>query len=104
MIFDRVGNEERTQSGTGTSRQMAAVAADATRADELAHVKAPTLVVHGLEDPLVPFACGHDTARRIPGAQLVAVRGMGHDLAPGVVERLLEPLLPHLAVGAPVPA
>jgi pimeloyl-ACP methyl ester carboxylesterase len=85
----------------GTARQLAAVAADTRRADELPRIKRPTLVVHGTDDPLVPFPCGQDVARRISGAQLVAVRGMGHDLPPGVVARLLEPLLPHLAVASP---
>jgi hypothetical protein len=44
----------------------------------------------------VPLACGADTARRIAGARLVSIPGMGHDLPPGVVERLLPPLLAHL--------
>ena len=52
----------------GTSRQMVAIAADTTRAAELAQVNSPTLVLHGMADPLVPFACGEDTTRRIPGA------------------------------------
>jgi pimeloyl-ACP methyl ester carboxylesterase len=80
----------------GTVRQMTAIAADTRRADELARVKSPTLVLHGKDDPLVPFACGQDTARRIAGSRLVGIEGMGHDLPPGVVERLLEPLVPHL--------
>lgn len=85
----------------GTMRQMAAVAADRRRADELPRITAPTLVVHGRDDPLVPLACGHDTARRIAGARFVAVPGMGHDLPPPVVEHLLEPLLPHLKKASP---
>ena len=80
----------------GSRRQMLAVIADLSRADELARVKVPTLVVHGRDDPLVPYACGVDTARRIAGARLVGVAGMGHDLAPGVIEHILAPLLPHL--------
>jgi pimeloyl-ACP methyl ester carboxylesterase len=75
---------------------MLAVVADAGRVAELARVQSPTLVLHGKADPLVPYACGEDTARRIRGAKLVGVEGMGHDLPPGVVERLLEPLIPHL--------
>ena len=80
----------------GTLRQMVAIAADSSRAAELARIAKPTLVLHGHEDPLVPFPCGQDTARRIPGAKLVGIEGMGHDLAPGVVERLLAPLFPFL--------
>jgi pimeloyl-ACP methyl ester carboxylesterase len=80
----------------GTMRQLTAVAADTRRADELPRIKAPTLVLHGRADPLVPLACGHDTARRITGAKFQVIDGMGHDLAPGVVEHLLAHLLPHL--------
>lgn len=83
-----------------TARQLAAVAADTRRAEELARIQVPTLVLHGTEDPLVPIACGEDTARRIPGARFVPIAGMGHDLPPAVVERLLEPLLPHLQLGS----
>jgi len=80
----------------GTIRQLTAVAADTRRADELPRIKAPTLVLHGRDDPLVPVACGQDTARRIRGAKYHVIPGMGHDLAPGVVEHLLEHLVPHL--------
>lgn len=82
----------------GSARQLAAVAADSARAEELLRIRTPTLVLHGTDDPLVPLACGEDTARRIPGARFVAIPGMGHDLPPGVVDRLLDPLLPHLAL------
>lgn len=85
----------------GILRQMVAVLADRTRADALAGVTAPALVVHGKADPLVPFACGEDTARRIPGARLVGIDGMGHDLPPGVVERLQALLLAHFSTASP---
>lgn len=80
----------------GTLRQLTAVGADTRRADELPRIKAPTMVLHGRADPLVPLACGHDTARRIRGSKFHVVDGMGHDLVPGVVEHLLAHLVPHL--------
>ena len=86
---------QRSFHPQGTLRQLLAVLADSARADALAGVSLPTLVVHGKSDPLVPFACGEDTARRIPGARLVGIDGMGHDLSPGVVERLLPLLISH---------
>lgn len=86
----------RSYAPAGTARQLAAIAADHERPEALARITAPTLVLHGTDDPLVPFACGADTARRIAGARLVGVRGMGHDLPDPVVKRLLEPMLPHL--------
>jgi pimeloyl-ACP methyl ester carboxylesterase len=84
----------------GSARQLAAIAADTTRAEALRQLRVPTLVVHGGADPLVPPACGEDTARRIPGARLVTIPGMGHDLPAGVVERLLPPLVAHLQLGS----
>ena len=80
----------------GVLRQMVAIVADHTRAAELANITARTLVVHGKADPLVPFACGQDTAKRIPGAKLVGIDGMGHDLPPGVVDQLLPLLTSHM--------
>ncbi|MGZ5270760.1 MAG: alpha/beta fold hydrolase [Ramlibacter sp.] len=86
----------RSYNPGGTLRQMTAVVADTRRADALKSLSVPTLVVHGKEDPLVPYACAEDTARRIPRAQLVGIHGMGHDLPPGVVDLMLRALLPHL--------
>ncbi len=86
---------ERSFYPQGIARQMVSTVADDARAKALSGITAPTLVVHGKADPLVPFACGEDTARRIPGATLVGVEEMGHDLPPGVVARLLEVMIPH---------
>lgn len=84
----------------GIARQIVAVAADSRRALELPKIQAPTLVLHGQADPLIPFACGEDTARRIPGARLVGIPGMGHDLPPPVVAQLLAQMVPHLRAHA----
>lgn len=80
----------------GLMRQIAAVAADTDRAALLARITSPTLVVHGDVDPLVPIACGQDTVRRIPGAQFIAIPGMGHDLTPQLSDILLPQVLPFL--------
>ena len=90
-----VAATERSYHPQGFMRQMVAIAADAQRAEALSGMSVPTLVVHGKADSLVPFACGEDTARRIPGSRFSMIDGMGHDLAPGVVDRLLPLLVPH---------
>ena len=87
---------QRAFHPVGTARQMLAVVADITRAALLARIKAPTLVIHGEADPLVPLACGQDTARRIPGAKLLTIAGMGHDLPPEPVRQILAALIPHM--------
>ncbi|WJS97776.1 alpha/beta fold hydrolase [Novosphingobium humi] len=63
------------------ARQMAAIATDGDRRERLAEITAPSLVIHGTADPLFPLPHGEDTAAAIPGARLLAIRGMGHDLA-----------------------
>jgi pimeloyl-ACP methyl ester carboxylesterase len=70
-------------------RQLVAIAADSHRAERLPRITAPTLVIHGEHDPLIPVAAAHDLARRIPGARLEIIPGWGHDLP--------EPLWPRLA-------
>jgi pimeloyl-ACP methyl ester carboxylesterase len=101
LLRERITHSvRRSFHPAGTARQLAAVAADTRRASELSRIRLPTLVVHGKADPLVPFACGVDTARRIPTARMMAVEGMGHDLPSGVVECLLMALVPHLQLAS----
>ena len=64
----------------GFGRQYAAAAASSDRRPKLATITAPTVVIHGAADPLVPLAGGKDTAENIPGAELVVIEGMGHDV------------------------
>lgn len=98
VVRERIsaGLERSPYAPHGTMRQMVAIAADTSRARALAAIKAPTLVMHGKADPLVPHACGEDTARRIPGARLFSIEGMGHDLPTEVVNQLLPPMVAHL--------
>lgn len=74
--------EEWRRSGeTGASaRQMVAIAMDGDRRERLARIVAPSLVIHGDADPLFPLPHGRDTAAAIPGARLLVIEGMGHDL------------------------
>lgn len=85
---------KRSYHPEGTLRQMLAIAADAKRHHDLAKITCPTLVIHGKHDPLVPYGNGVDTAKRMKGAQLVGIDGMGHDLPPGVVTHLIDNMLP----------
>ncbi|WP_317205175.1 alpha/beta hydrolase [Janthinobacterium sp.] len=87
---------QRNGNRAGAARQMVAVAAAADRSDLLATIRCPALVIHGAADPLVPVACGIDTARAIPNATLHVIEGMGHDLPPQLIERLLALIDVHL--------
>ena len=70
----------RSYRPQGTARQLVAIAADGDRSAWLGRIKAPTQVLHGGADPLVPVAAGHDLAAKIAGARLDVIEGMGHDL------------------------
>jgi pimeloyl-ACP methyl ester carboxylesterase len=74
----------------GVARQMAAVRASGDRRPRLAGITAPTMVLHGEADPLVPIAGGRDTAASIPGAELITVPGMGHDLPPALYDIFID--------------
>ena len=77
----------------GFARQYAAAAASADRRPKLAGVTAPTVVIHGDADPLVPVEGGHDTAANIPGSELRLVAGMGHDFPPELYGEIAEGIL-----------
>jgi pimeloyl-ACP methyl ester carboxylesterase len=87
---------DRSYYPAGSIKQLAAIMASGDRSDEVRKIVAPTLVLHGREDPLVPVAHGRDTAAKIRGAQLQVIDGMGHDFAPGVVEELGKRIVPFL--------
>jgi pimeloyl-ACP methyl ester carboxylesterase len=81
----------------GSARQLAAILAHGSRVEKLRGVSAPTLVIHGAADPLVPLEGGRDTARTIPGAELVVIEGMGHDLPEGAWPQLVGAISEHTA-------
>ena len=80
----------RSRDRTGFGRQIAAIAVAGDRRARLATVTAPTLVIHGTDDPLFPPACGQDTAASIPNAVLMLIEGMGHDLPPALYGAVAE--------------
>lgn len=88
-------NFQRSFYPEGMARQMAAIIADGDRRQRLAHVKAPTLVVHGEADPLVKVEGGHDTAAHIEGATITTFPGMGHDLPVELVDQMADVIARH---------
>lgn len=85
----------RSYHPPGFIRQTAAIVADGDRRVMLKKVTAPTLVIHGDADPLVPVAGAHDTAASIAGAKLHIIPGMGHDLPVELVEEMADQIATH---------
>ena len=75
---------DRSYDPTGIARQAVATVASGDRSERLRNLLVPTLVIHGLADLLCDTSGGRATAEAIPGAELVLIEGMGHDLPPGL--------------------
>jgi pimeloyl-ACP methyl ester carboxylesterase len=92
---------ERDHDPAGTGRQLAAILASGDRTASLRNLNLPVTVIHGRNDPLVPFRGGKATARAIPGARLIEIPGMGHDLPEQVWPQVLDAVTETAARAAP---
>jgi pimeloyl-ACP methyl ester carboxylesterase len=84
---------DRDPDPRGPGRQLAAIGASGDRTKELRRIKAPTLVIHGTDDPLVRPSGGRATAAAIPGAELLTIKGMGHDLPRAAWTRMIAAIV-----------
>src|SRR4051794_8568894 len=97
MSFDR-GSDP-----AGMARQLGAIVAAGDRTAAVRRITAPTLVVHGTKDKMVRVSGGRATARAIPGARLLLIPGMGHDLPRGAWPRIIDGIAQN-AASAKAPA
>lgn len=79
---------DRSFDPDGTARQMTAILASGSRADGLAEVDLPMMVLHGDADRLVNISGGRRTAELVKEAEFRLMKGMGHDLPPGYWQRI----------------
>jgi pimeloyl-ACP methyl ester carboxylesterase len=86
---------DRGTDRAGVARQLGAITASGDRTDELRTIRVPTLVVHGTADKLVRPSGGKATQRAIPGARLVTIEGMGHDLPRQLWPRFVRLISDH---------
>ena len=80
----------------GSSRQLAAIYASGRRTEKLQQLNVPTLVVHGLDDTLITPSGGERTAELVPGAHLMMVSDMGHDMPEPLWPLLTGAIVGHL--------
>ena len=96
---------ERGLTAAGTGRQLAAIIASGDRSALLHRILAPTLVIHGKADKLVRPSGGKATAKAIPGAELLEIEGMAHDLPRGAWDRMIDAIVGNSRrAGAAAPA
>jgi pimeloyl-ACP methyl ester carboxylesterase len=90
-VAERAGRGfDRSYDPAGVARQAIASVASGDRTERLRRLDVPTLVIHGLSDRMCDVSGGRATAESIPGAELVLIEGLGHDLPPGLRSRLAE--------------
>jgi pimeloyl-ACP methyl ester carboxylesterase len=87
----------RAKNIDAANNHQLAVGSSPDRTDDLARITAPTLVIHGTQDPILPYAHGEATANAIPGAKLLPIDGMGHELPAPAVPIVADALLDHTA-------
>jgi len=99
---------DRGHDPAGPKRQLGAIIASGDRTGELRRIVAPTLVIHGSKDRMVALSGGKATAKAIPGARLMVIEGMGHDLPEAAWPQLVTAIADHAhaadaaAAGAPL--
>jgi pimeloyl-ACP methyl ester carboxylesterase len=90
---------DRSFDPRGTLRQFGAIVGSPDRRPGLANVAVPTLVVHGRIDPICTLGGGEATATAVPGASLLVIDDMGHDLPKVVWPEVLDAIR-SVTVGA----
>jgi pimeloyl-ACP methyl ester carboxylesterase len=111
-LFDVIGSEgsdpsevrelaaqsyDRGTDPAGTGRQLGALLKTGNRTQLLRQIKAPTVVIHGTKDKLVRPSGGRATAKAIPGAKLIEIDGMGHDLPRPAWPRIIDAIAENAA-------
>ena len=89
---------DRSSDPAGAARQLAAIVASGDRTAAVRRITAPTLVIHGTKDRMVRPSGGKATARAIPGARLLLIDGMGHDLPRGAWPRIIDAIVENAAL------
>ena len=84
---------DRCYYPVGMLRQLVAISASGDRTERLKRLDVPTVVIHGSDDPLVPTRAGHATAMAIPGARMVEIADLAHDLPPAFWDQVVEAIV-----------
>ena len=95
MRLNAARDFDRSCYPEGGPRQLAAIYASGSRESGLAALKTPTLVIHGLDDTLISPSGGERTAALVPGATLLLVDDMGHDLPEPLWPMLVDAIAEH---------
>ena len=91
-----VANCKRSYFPKGYMRHLNAIYSYGSRVKKLQQISCPTLVLHGKNDPLIPYQAGVDTAKHINDAQLKLIEGMGHNLPKPLFDELTSAIIKNI--------
>jgi len=101
VLRERAGAAyDRAFCPEGTARQLGAILASPDRTEGLHGVRMPFLVIHGEADPLVTLSGGQATAAAVPGAKLITIPGMGHDLPEALWGTVIDAIVANTALAS----
>ena len=92
-----VGEMKRASNYRSNQNHVLAIANTPAWRQRLGEIAAPTLVIHGTEDPILPFPHGEAVAAEIPGAKLLPMEGVGHEIPLGEWDIVVPAILEHTA-------
>jgi pimeloyl-ACP methyl ester carboxylesterase len=96
-VAERAGRAfDRAFDPIGMARQAVAIVASGDRTAKLRELRVPALVIHGADDKMCDVSGGRATAAAIPGAELMVIDGMGHDLPAALWPRLADAIAAHV--------
>ena len=78
-----------------SQQHLAAGSTSGPRYQDLARLEVPALIIHGTSDPFIPIAHGRKCAQSIPGAQILWIEGMGHDIPEVFADTILDKMFEH---------
>lgn len=97
LLREQVARDvERSYYPRGLRRQVLAILASGSRTPILGQITAPTLILHGADDPLIPVAAANDLHQRIRGSRMEIFPGMGHDLPRALIPTITARIVEHL--------
>ena len=98
---ETIRNLNRAQDGSGYARQLLSILASKDRLKKIQKIKAPTLIIHGKNDPMIRPKNAYKMHKLIPHSKLKIIENMRHLIEPEILLQFEKDLLDHLHFASP---
>ncbi len=97
---ETIENLDRSKDGSGYARQLLSILASKDRLKKIKKIKAPTLIIHGKDDPMIHVKNAYRMHKLIPHSRLKIIKNMRHLIEPEVLKQFEGMLLEHLKISS----